>query len=231
MQFIVNKTGTVHSIPDEWLAEKLASGYRAATQDEIDAHYKAQGLKDVPKVAELERDYEKYLGSIDEASLAQATTIGPRPGDVDVRLTKPGDPGFVVGNDGMREVPSHINPVTSGGSPAGAGQGVGEQDAHAYEVIVPEVAEAAIHAVRLRSTRSSRQRSRPSRAVRSRPRRRRALRGQPRRTHRPIPSLIRQAAIVQPRRTHRAARRMLLASPVRESNPSSVGSMQARGPV
>jgi hypothetical protein len=146
MQFIVNKTGTVHSIPDEWLAEKLASGYRAATQDEIDAHYKAQGLKDVPKVAELERDYEKYLGGVDEASLAQATTIGPRPGDVDVRLTKPGDPGFVVGNDGMREVPSHINPVTSGGSPAGAGQGVGEQDAHAYEVIVPEVAEAAIHA-------------------------------------------------------------------------------------
>jgi hypothetical protein len=146
MSFIVNKSGTVHSIPHEWLREKLESGYRKASQDEIDGYYSEQGLKDAPKVADVDKAYNAYERSLAELELAQSTTIGPRPGDVDVRMTQPGDPGFIVGNDGMRQVPSRINPntINATGGAAATSQGFGEQDAHAYEAVVPEVTQAAV---------------------------------------------------------------------------------------
>jgi hypothetical protein len=43
--YVVNAGGAVHSVPDDWLEQLLASGYRLATTEEIAAWYAAQGLE------------------------------------------------------------------------------------------------------------------------------------------------------------------------------------------
>lgn len=45
MAFVVNPKGAVHSVPDEWLSDLRAQGYREATADEIAQWYIDQGLE------------------------------------------------------------------------------------------------------------------------------------------------------------------------------------------
>jgi hypothetical protein len=45
MAFVVNRKGAVHSVPDEWLSDLLAHGYRQATAEEIAQWYRDQGLE------------------------------------------------------------------------------------------------------------------------------------------------------------------------------------------
>jgi len=146
-RFIVNKSGTVHSIPDEWFDEKIASGYREATAEEVSAWYAGQGLAE-PSAADNRRVADASRAEAERNRVLQATVVGPRPGDVDVRLTGPGDPGFIVGADGMRQAPSRITADTlnTSGAAVYSTNGISEQDAHNYEVVVPEVAEVSIRA-------------------------------------------------------------------------------------
>lgn len=49
MAFVRNPKGAVHSVPDDWLDRLLAEGYLLATETEIAAWFKAQGLDKFPK--------------------------------------------------------------------------------------------------------------------------------------------------------------------------------------